>query len=1560
MRSLPAFLLISLMVTMAWVPMVPAADSTVTVNTTWSGTVILEGNVTVDQGATLTLEPGTTVDAKTYSLTVEGTLDADQTSFFSSTVPLTQGSHGQGLWIGLVITPTGTATLDEVSISNASAALRVEGTLNANGLTLNDAYRGIAVHGGTAIVDDLTAQGMDYEAVYLDSGSLTLSNAEVTDTAVGLDSSGTAIVTDFDVSQSGIGVRVHGGSLHVDGLELDDAAVGIAANPGAAINISNVVGANLAIAIDAANSDDLKINQAVFSGQRMLLGTSVSGFELHDVEFNATHQDSRYVVDMKCSGQCTYDGLNLLNTSRGMSLSGSGTHELTNSQITASQQAIFASGAGHLDIANSNVVTDGVGINIQTPTSLLSAVGVELGDAQSTGIDALGGVHDWDGISIHKSFQSGDSSSVGVNAWYADLNLGEMNTENTSIGMRMERSVATIASLNAHQGSTAGLHLINSDVTAEDISTLAQTYGVHLVGQSHLQAINLTGTLHDVALLLETSTATATVRFFEPINTAQGAGDASGLGVLYYGSESSPTINTAESYFLEETPVTFTDLDGQPIEANVVVHGFEFVANSNGALTLPLSSSGSLIDATYQGAGVRVVLTGGYIGQSVQVPIIPAGDWTIPSSKVVILGPRPDGASHQLTGSLTISDGAQLTLMNTVLIVPASESVSLLGTGVLEGEASTIEAPSLSVSPQGRLGALSSVVDEESFLTIDGDVTWNCAVQKQVNGIHFDGSLALQPYCEVRQNEGRIPTQVSVLNDAKFESFSQAYVTVLDKGSPVEGALISVAGATTQTNSNGYGFLSHPSLVVDSSGENWYGTVMLTISANGLLDFISWDTNVSFEHTFMASTLPSGTVNDWLILEKQWSPYTLSSSLILSKDATMTVQDGVSLRVSNDATITVNGTMDVDEATLASTGSGARWGGLILGDSAGASIDLAGATVVEAAPAVRINGDGSFSANGVFFARSASESLITVETGSNAEVQLRDSHLQDAGNGCLRVFQSTGIFSMSNVTLSDCGGPGLWARQTSLSVSKITLGGGIEQGLDLTGVTGQVDGVHAHAFSGTGSLISLSSIDGTFALSDVNGVTGGLGGIIGSENKALNLQDINLTGAPGIDIDRSAGTITNVHLSGDGSGTAVVFHHGRSLDPLYLTNVTIEQFAVGLGLHLDTDEQATPLVVRSSSITASTSLSTEGYDVRFEDTNLLGLVENYGAHVDLVDGSHNGIEVSEGGSFNAYRTFVLDAQRNGIPLNAEFTVQFPNSSLPEMHLMGTTIDAEIIVRMITDSSDSTATAASFTATSAGSPSASIFVESLATADRNVVISLVVNQAPTAELTEPMAGGRVMEGDSIRAAVRVQDDIDGVESIIISWKVYDVSGNAVLQNGNEPVFNITDLTAGFYVVEVTATDSYGLSSSTSVDIEYTLLDTDLDWLSTCQSDTWFDSTLGRTCGPDIYDLDDDNDGFTDVKDAFPLDGCAYLDTDGDTQPDDLNCPEGVTSWLTVDMDDDGDGIPDSLEGVEADSGNDNINAIMLVVTLFGIAVLMFFARLRKGGPGEFTSIDETHL
>ena len=52
-----------LLLTVLLLPFVSGADSTVTVNTTWSGQLTLTGNVTVASGATLTVEPGTAVDA---------------------------------------------------------------------------------------------------------------------------------------------------------------------------------------------------------------------------------------------------------------------------------------------------------------------------------------------------------------------------------------------------------------------------------------------------------------------------------------------------------------------------------------------------------------------------------------------------------------------------------------------------------------------------------------------------------------------------------------------------------------------------------------------------------------------------------------------------------------------------------------------------------------------------------------------------------------------------------------------------------------------------------------------------------------------------------------------------------------------------------------------------------------------------------------------------------------------------------------------------------------------------------------------------------------------------------------------------------------------------------------------------------------------------------------------------------------------------------------------------------------------------------------------------------
>ena len=90
-----------------------------------------------------------------------------------------------------------------------------------------------------------------------------------------------------------------------------------------------------------------------------------------------------------------------------------------------------------------------------------------------------------------------------------------------------------------------------------------------------------------------------------------------------------------------ETPVTFTDLDGNPIEADITVHGFHLTSDVNGAATLPLLSGGSDVVALAGGAGVSDELYGGQGGQRIQVPVLPNGDWVLPNGVDAVLGARP-------------------------------------------------------------------------------------------------------------------------------------------------------------------------------------------------------------------------------------------------------------------------------------------------------------------------------------------------------------------------------------------------------------------------------------------------------------------------------------------------------------------------------------------------------------------------------------------------------------------------------------------------------------------------------------------------------------------------------------------------------------------------------------------------------------------------------------------------------------------------------------------------------------------------------------------------------
>ena len=157
--------------------------------------------------------------------------------------------------------------------------------------------------------------------------------------------------------------------------------------------------------------------------------------------------------------------------------------------------------------------------------------------------------------------------------------------------------------------------------------------------------------------------------------------------------------------------------------------------------------------------------------------------------------------------------------------------------------------------------------------------------------------------------------------------------------------------------------------------------------------------------------------------------------------------------------------------------------------------------------------------------------------------------------------------------------------------------------------------------------------------------------------------------------------------------------------------------------------------------------------------------------------------------------------------------------------------------------------------------------------------------------------------------------------------------------------------GTYVLELQVTDVLGASTVVTTSFESTPLDSDGDNTLDCDENTWFDLKIGRSCGPDIFDSDEDNDGFDDEWDAWPLDACAWQDTDNDKQPDNLNCPAGITSVLIEDQDDDGDGIPDVLEGQTSDDSGDFDTLTMLILVVLAIVFVLFVRRMNKGDGQE---------
>jgi hypothetical protein len=1549
---------IALFVLLLATSLTPFVSSDVTItatDATWDGeNHVLDGNVTVSSSSTLTIESGAIIDTGDYWIQIDGSLIATDVEFMSSVTPTSQGSTGAGLWPGIIISSTADAVLTNVTIRGAESALAVHGDVTIHEeILITNSYIGLDIHAtGTVIAEYVTMDTIDIQAVH-NEGQLTVTTGEFTNAATGIHSSNEVTASDVTFNQTGFALDIVAGDATITGLGLDNVSVGIGSDAGASTTVSSIFGQSVTLLIDGSGTDDLTVSDALLTGDRLLWG-SVESIDVSEIEFTQQALD-RTAIDIRCTINCIFDDVKLSQTEIGFDIDGPGVTEIKNSDIESTNIALRGSGDGLLILEDSNFTSQGKVMTFSGLDTEITDSNAELSQGDGPAVNVLEGQHQWNNFNVEKAYSSSDVTSQGIDAWYTSIESTSLTTNGYSTGAVFEDSALTAETATFINGKTTGLYGIQSTFTLEDLITSTQQYGVRLADESHLQTSTWAANLHNTPLLLEED-STANARTFTPQNTAQGSSDAVGDGIFLYGGPTTSTISTTAYGYLYETYVSFTDINNQPIQADAYAHNFLSTGDTNGVASLPLLSTGSMVDVLYQGAGVRAELIGNQAGQSVQIITVPQGDWNLPSSSTIVLGAKPDGSPHILNGNLNFATNSQLKLIDTTLIVDSSSSVDLGASGTLSGDGGILNATSLSLNVQ------STFTSEGNGLEIQSPVQWACSSAQSISDVRFTSTLSIGALCEVEMTGGEANEQITVGTGGSFSLFSVLEISVLDKGVPVEGATIIVDGQTVSTDALGEATTQTTARSVDSQGDVQGGTKTVTMQIQSFTEFYAWDTKRSTSHTFMASTLPTGTINSWLVLEKSWSPYRLEGDLTIASTTKLTVNDGVELRIASQAIIDVQGVFEAGSATISSTGFGARWGGLVLDGIVGSRIQLSGTQLVEGSPLLTVSGYGEMVAENVNFARSAgSDPLILINSGAQATVSLSNSHLRDAGSMCIQSQSPDAKIVLDGVEFTDCNGDAAWIRLSDVDFNNVTINGGMEDGLALIGVNGQVSGLKTSSFVGD-STVRLESIDGDFIIEDSQISAGSEVGLIAFNCDDLILRNLELSGAPGLDIDETSGQLEQITAHGNGVGTGVTIRHGKA-SSMMVSDLSITNYSVGLRLHAHDFEEPGVAYIHNLTIDSSDALSVEYYDAQISDSDLVGSISVAGSTINIIDSSIIGTKsLSTEGVLNEWSTHSLSAILNGISVEATYVISTELLDQPSTY-SGQFIDIILQYSKHTEIQSELSTSATIETYSAMSLVNNSEFELGNGVNQQVIISLLPNAAPVASVSAPYSGQRFMETVPIEVIYTVLDDTTILSDIAMSWKVFDAQSQLVkegLLSDSGSSFNVTNMGPGLYVLQVIATDDLSLFSTVEVDFEVTLLDTDGDWISSCSSDTWFDALNGVQCGPDIYDPDDDNDGRLDENDVWPTDACAWMDTDEDGQPDRIECPEGKTTMLFEDQDDDGDGTPDELEGKSSTKNEDQSTALLLIGGIIVIVLIIFFLRTRGGGPKSLGEIDERML
>ena len=1515
-------LLLAAIITLSSMSGVIASDTVTTQDVDISGNYTMTGNYTVSHGTTLTIKPGTTIDMQEYWMKVEGTLIVDNSTIMSSVQTTSPGGHNAGVWDSITIASGGSAILDNVTISNAKSCLIVDGSMVAKSLAVEDCLIGIEV-AGTADVDGLSIESVDNDGVRV-SGNAQLSNIDILLTTTGISSTGDLVVSDGDFQQIGTGISLAGGTADVDDINfISGIGNAVSITSGVSGDIDGMTGSsrNAIVAID---STGFQISNVDMSGDRLVNSWSAGDLTITGATYFA--DSSETPIDLRTSGTVTLSDISLTGQFSslqgsynapwiGIALAGSGDYLISNSHIEATDYAVKASGTGTLSVSDSLFLSENNGLSFSgISQTTLDNVTLNITQGGEKGIDILQGAHSFSELEVNMPFNQYATGSTGIEAWWCSINAQDITVTGFANSMSVYESDLNAEDLHLLDSSKQGLYASSSMIHVSDsMQTRTSDTGLMMIS-SHAVLRTWSASTHEDAANIDSESEVTTWDF---TSIGQLNSDSTGDGILNYGSSQTLSkLQTASNNRLWEMTINFEDLTGNPVDADWHVLGFSGTASS-GTAVLPVSELGSQITATYGGVGALSTPTGVQGGtHTIQVPIMPQADWTLSSGSVVVLGPTDDGMPHSAGGNITIPANAKLILMDTSLMIPEGANLIVNSYGDFEGENSQFHGDIISHSDLFSDSPTSN-------LTVDGEVFWtSCQNDMELYNLHIEGSIQLDNSCKVTINSGSTPSSWTIGVGAVFEIVNRLDVTVLDKGEPVQGATITVDGQSVSTDSAGMASKSVTALSIDSSGVVSTGLMQVQMNWGQISDLMAWDTSMSKQHTFVASTVQSGSLTEWLELEKAWSPYHLTDNLVIPQFQTMTINDGVYLRVAGEATITVEGTFNSGYSTISSMGGGTGWGGLVIGGSADTQARIIGTSLVEGSPLVTIDGESDVAISHAYLARSsgAEPLLHTTNNANMAFLTVASTTFVDSSSYCMKIL-GTVEFSLTNVEMINCNDDALWTQGTYSMIDGLT----VSDNVTLAGVEGSLTNF-------VGESLAVNNLDG-FMMSDMT-----LSSLTGNDNREINIDGATFDSAPGIDLDNSAGTLSNIAIDCGGSGTGLIAHHGRSSASLTLADSTITSCTKGIDLH--TDGSSAPMILENVAIDSMVAISSDGSDILVTGGFLNGSLDVDDAVANLYDVAPLS-QSTLSGEIWVWVSHILDVRLGGAPQDANLVLEVGQAWSGSAQ--GSSILVYLPAKLVDGSGTQDFTTVRVIATADNLPETEKFLTFGLEEPEIIQIDMIGNQAPEAEIIIPDEGFRIMETLPIEVRALVSDDLDDNQDLDIVWKV--TVGQEEVMRLNGEWNNLTDLSAGEYILTIEVTDLQGKMTTESISFVVTLLDSDGDVSPTCNED-YFDKEENVYCGPDIYDKDDDNDGVLDTSDAYPTDPCANTDTDRDGQPDTIKCPLGVTTWLTEDQDDDGDGVPDVSEGTESQEESESSPITVVVFVLIFLAAAAFMLLRRK--------------